>query len=664
MSDAIHMNPPVLSKGRMWAALGVILFGQFIVSIDLTILNIALPDLTKELRPTSDQLLWIIDVYSLVVAGLLVATSSLSDRFGRKRMLLTGFFIFGFASGLIMIAESAKFVIAIRAMLGVAGAMIMPVTISMIRSIFTDAKERALAIAIWSSISAIGMATGPLIGGVLLDFFSWHAAFFVNVPLMAAAFLIGIFVLPEVKLKNPGKFDVLASILFLAGMVAFLWGVKHLAAELAFDAPGIIATVAGIVLLIAFAIRCATSENPLVDISLFKSRAFSGGVIAMLFSTFAMAILLYLLSQWFQLVNGDSSLEAGLKLIPMAIASLISCLIATAIAVKFRVRSIIAGGMIIAAASLIMLIFFRDNLELAPIMASTILVGLGTGALALGGSLMLCETPAEKASSSGSIQEISYDLGNVLGVAILGSVASIVYRQSLNVRDLKELGFDHETIDAIQQSFSVASEIGNEYGITELIKQGTQAFDDSVVFTCFIGGIFIFITALIVWALIPKDARITEDVDSADKTTDFATNSLESPNTNDELVCTENEKSEDSDPTLINGTSILHNDKPNDFASTQALNTSTHNENCETCDTLDEGTTRFSITLNTDTFIEMKRVCKELGIPCAVVFTMFAAKVAREKRIPFELALTQRTSTKTDQKENNSSSSEIDKEKE
>lgn len=514
MSDAIHMNPPVLSKGRMWAALAVILFGQFIVSIDLTILNIALPDITKELRPTSDQLLWIIDVYSLVVAGLLVAASSLSDRFGRKRILLTGFFIFGFASGLIMIADTAEFVIAIRAMLGVAGAMIMPVTISMIRSIFTDAKERALAIAIWSSISAIGMATGPLIGGALLDFFSWHAAFFINVPLMAAAFLIGVFVLPEVKLKNPGKFDILASILFMAGMVAFLWGVKHLAAELAFDAPGIIATAAGVVLLIVFAIRCATSKNPLVDISLFKSRAFSGGVIAMLFSTFAMAILLYLLSQWFQLVNGDSSLEAGLKLIPMAITSIISCLIATAIAVKFRVRSIIAGGMIIAAASLIMLVFFKDNLELAPIMASTILVGLGTGALALGGSLMLCETPAEKASSSGSIQEISYDLGNVLGVAILGSVASIVYRQSLNIRDLEELGFDHGTIDAIQQSFSVASEIGNEYGITELIKQGTQAFDNSVVFTCFIGGIFIFITALIVWAIIPKDARITEDVDS------------------------------------------------------------------------------------------------------------------------------------------------------
>ncbi|MEF2845802.1 MAG: MFS transporter, partial [Eggerthellaceae bacterium] len=183
MSELVYMNPPVLSKGRLWAALAVILFGQFVVSIDLTILNIALPDLTKELNPTSDQLLWIIDVYSLVVAGLLVATSSLSDRLGRKRMLLTGFFIFGFASGLIMIANSAEFVIGIRAILGVAGAMIMPVTISMIRSIFDDAKERAMAIAIWSAISAIGMAVGPLIGGVLLDFFSWHAAFFVNVPL-------------------------------------------------------------------------------------------------------------------------------------------------------------------------------------------------------------------------------------------------------------------------------------------------------------------------------------------------------------------------------------------------------------------------------------------------------------------------------------------------
>lgn len=592
MQDNVYMSPPVLSKGRLWAALAVILFGQFVVSIDLTVLNIALPDLTRELNPSSDQLLWIIDVYSLVVAGLLVATSSLSDRFGRKRMLLAGFFIFGAASGLVMIADSAEFVIGIRATLGVAGAMIMPVTIAMIRSIFDDAKERALAIAVWSSVSAIGMATGPLIGGVLLDLFSWHAAFFVNVPMMGTALLIGVFVLPEVKLKDPGKFDALASVLFLAGMVSFLWGIKHLAAELELDMPGIVTTVLGLVLLALFIARCATSKSPLVDISLFKGRAFSGGVVAMLFSTFAMAILLYLLSQWFQLVNGDSSMEAGMKLIPMAAASLVSCLIATNLAIKFRVRSIITSGMIIAAAALISLTFFRDDLTLAPIMVSTILVGFGTGALALGGSLMLSETPAEKASSSGSIQEISYDLGNVLGVAILGSVASIVYRQNLHTRDLRDLGFDGQTIDIVKQSFSAACEVGKELGIPELNKLATQAFDESVVVTCLIGGILIFVVALVVWALIPKDTRITEDVgmDSGEKEADAPAPAPapfldKSPSRNEGAACT-------------------------------------------------------TISLEPSLLAEFKRVCEELGVTPAIAFSIFATKVAKEERIPFELAVT------------------------
>ena len=642
MSDLVHMKPPVLSKGRMWAALAVILFGQFVVSIDLTILNIALPDLAKELNPTSDQLLWIIDVYSLVVAGLLVATSSLSDRFGRKRMLLTGFFIFGFASGLIMIADSAEFVIAIRAILGVAGAMIMPVTISMIRSIFNDAKERAIAIAVWSAISAIGMAVGPLIGGVLLDFFSWHAAFFVNVPLMGVAFLIGVFVLPEVKLLNPGKFDVLASILFLAGMVSFLWGIKHLAAELEFDMPGIVTVVLGVILLVVFVARCATSKYPLVYISLFKNRAFAGGVTAMLFSTFAMAVLLYLLSQWFQLVNGDSSMEAGMKLIPMAVASLVASLIATSLAMKFRVRSIIAGGMIIAAGALISLTFFQDDLELMPLMISTVLVGFGTGALALGGSLMLSETPPEKASSSGSIQEISYDLGNVLGVSILGSVASIIYRQNLHTSDLRELGFDHETIDAVQQSFSAASEVANQLGMPELIDLGTKAFDQSVVTTCLIGGIFIFVIALVVWALIPKDARITEDIDeegaaAASEANEIAAALAAEPTTVTEVEATEASVAKPTTETTVTPATTEVVAAPCAVEPTAAKTVEV--------ESIEEGTTRVSISLNTDVMLEMKRVCKELGITPQVAFTIFATKVAKEKRIPFELAVRQEEAT-------------------
>lgn len=280
MDDSIVVKPQTLSKGRLWTALVAILLGQFVVAIDLTVLNIALPELTRDLSPSSDQLLWIVDVYSLVLAGFLVATSSLSDRFGRKKMLLAGFLIFGIGSVLVVFINDASQLIAIRAFLGIGGAMIMPITISMIRSIFTDSKERAIAVAAWSAISAIGMAAGPLIGGFLLEHFNWHSAFLVNVPIVGVAFLLGVLAMPEVKLKNPGRFDVLGSVLALAAMVALLWGIKHLAAELAFDVPGVAATVAGLVLIALFIYRCLKSPHPIVDLSLFRSRTFSAGVIA------------------------------------------------------------------------------------------------------------------------------------------------------------------------------------------------------------------------------------------------------------------------------------------------------------------------------------------------------------------------------------------------
>ncbi|WP_162610990.1 MFS transporter [Gordonibacter sp. An230] len=510
MDNAIVIEPRTIPKARLWTALAAILLGQFVVAIDLTVLNIALPEITRELNPASDQLLWIVDVYSLVLAGLLIATSSLSDRLGRKKTLLTGFLIFGIGSVLVMPVDAPEQIIAIRAFLGIGGAMIMPVTISMIRSIFTNPKERTVAVAAWSAVSAIGMAAGPLIGGFLLEHFSWHSAFLVNVPLVGAAFVLGAFTLPEVRLKNPGRFDLPGSVLALAGMVALLWGVKHLAAELALDTAGAAALAAGIVLLALFALRCLKSSNPLVDLSLFKSTAFSAGVMATMACTFALAVLLYMLAQWLQLVNGDGTLESGMHLIPMSVATLVSSLGAASLAMRFPARHVVAAGLAIAAAAMIMLFFFRDDLSLAPVIASTCLVGLGTGSLAIGASLIMAETPVEKASSAGSLQEISYDLGNVLGVAILGSLASVIYRSELSVEALRAMGLDGQTIDAAQQSFAATAEIATGYGLPELLGHGIDAFNDSLVITCLIGGIIILAAAVAVWKLVPARLKVTE----------------------------------------------------------------------------------------------------------------------------------------------------------
>lgn len=615
MDDSIVMKPQTLSKGRLWTALIAILLGQFVVSIDLTVLNIALPELTRDLSPSSDQLLWIVDVYSLVLAGFLVATSSLSDRFGRKKMLLTGFMIFGIGSVLVVFINDASQLIAIRALLGIGGAMIMPVTISMIRSIFTDSKERAIAVAAWSAISAIGMAAGPLIGGFLLEHFNWHSAFLVNVPIVVVACLLGMFAMPEVKLKNPGRFDILGSALALAGMVALLWGIKHLAAELAFDVPGVAATLAGLALMGLFVFRCLKSPHPIVDLSLFKSRTFSAGVIATMACTFALAVLLYMIAQWLQLVNGDGTLESGMHLVPMSVATLISSLGAAAIAMRYQARHVVAAGLGLASVAMLMMFFFQDDLSLTVVIVSTCLVGLGTGALAIGASLIMAETPVEKASSAGSLQEISYDLGNVLGVAILGSLASIIYRSELGTGALRAMGLDGQLINAAKQSFAATTEIGNMLGLPELIQRGADAFSQSLVVTCLAGGIIILVAAVIVWMLIPKGLKITEDNDAEAQPEERALpassgDDVAEAGSDSKAVSTVEALRETSGPLEAPAIAAMIEDM---------------------------GIGMVNVPLDIATLEDMEAICKSLGIDATTAFIVFAKKTVEEGRLPLGL---------------------------
>ena len=212
-----------VSTRRAWAAVAVLSASLLVVTMDMTILNIALPEMSAELRPSATQQLWVVDVYSLVLAGLLVSFAAIADRVGRKRMLMTGYAIFLVASLLVLLADTAESVIALRAFLGIGGAMIMPNTLSLIRVIFTDAGKRATALSIWAAVSGLGAAVGPFVGGFLLEHFSWHAAFLVNVPLMVVAIIAGLLVLPESRVVGAGPWDALAAALSLVGMVLVVW---------------------------------------------------------------------------------------------------------------------------------------------------------------------------------------------------------------------------------------------------------------------------------------------------------------------------------------------------------------------------------------------------------------------------------------------------------
>lgn len=638
MDDSIIMKPPHVSKTRLWVALAAILLGQFVVSIDLTILNIALPEITREVKPTSDQLLWIVDIYSLILAGFLIATSSLSDRFGRKKMLLTGFLIFGIGSLLVLLVTEPEQLIAIRAFLGIGGAMIMPVTISMIRSIFIDSKDRAIAVAAWSAVSAVGMAVGPLLGGFLLEHFNWHSAFLINVPLVGAAFLLGVFAMPEVRLKNPGRFDIIGSLVALAGMVALLWGIKHLAAELEFDLAGVSAVAVGLILMALFVLRCLKAKNPLVDLSLFRSKTFTAGVIATMACTFALAVLLYMLAQWLQLVNGDSTLESGLHLIPMSIATLISSLGAAALAMRYQARHVVAGGLSLAAAAMIMLFFFRHDVTLVPVIVSTCMVGLGTGSLAIGASLIMAETPIDKASSAGSLQEISYDLGNVLGVAILGSFASIVYRADLGSGALRAMGLDSVSIDAAQQSFAATIEIAQAYGLPELIRRGAQAFDESLVLTCMVGGVIILITALVVWRLIPKGLKITED--NTDEVAIPESHQLEDKKV---LQLEEGTKQSDEEKIFQLQEGIKQpereeiQDEAKDYSTDELVLSDVKVDISSTKAMMKEvGVEVIHVPLDSESVSILEDACTKAGIDLTTAFIVFAKKVVQEKHLPWE----------------------------
>ncbi len=618
MNNNVIMKPALLAKGRLWVALAALLLGQFVVSIDLTVLNIALPEITKELNPTSDQLLWTVDIYSLVLAGTLVAVSSLSDRIGRKATLLTGFLIFGAGSILVLFVNDPTQLIAIRALLGVGGAAIMPITISMIRSIFLDAKERSIAVAAWSAISAIGMAAGPLIGGVLLEHFNWHSAFLVNVPFVVAAFALGAFALPEVKVENPGRFDLLGAILALVGITALLWGIKHAAAELAFDSMGITAICAGVVLLALFVMRCLKSSDPIVDLALFKSKTFTAGVLATLACTFALAVLLYLVAQWLQLVNGDGTLESGIKLIPMSAATLVSSLGAAALAMRFQARNVVSFGLIMAAAAMMMLFFVGDDLEVGTVIAATCLVGLGTGSLAIGASLIMTQTPVEKASSAGSLQEISYDLGNVLGVAILGSLASIVYRAELGRGALRALGLDGAAIDAARQSYAGALEIANAYGLPELAHRGAAAFNESMVVTCLIGGIVILVAAATVWALVPKGLKITDDAPD-DALTELASEPKAQGGALAEPV---------SEPKAQDG--ALAEPVSESDAQGGTLAEPAHEQSAQFEQALAQaGMTIVSVPIDKETEQQLQALCKQLGLDASALLAIEAKRLAR-----------------------------------
>ncbi|ALG10483.1 MFS transporter [Kibdelosporangium phytohabitans] len=507
MSTTYNTRPSQTSAGRRWAALAVLSASLLVIAMDMTILNVALPRITEDLAPTAAQQLWIVDVYSLIIAGLLVPVSALADRFGRKRVLLAGYLAFGTASLAILLVDTPGGVIAVRALLGAAGAMIMPTTLSMLRVVFTDPKERATALGVWASVSAVGMAVGPVVGGLLLEHVSWQSAFLVNVPLMVLALVAGLFLLPEYRTPTPPRWDTAGTVASIVGMVALVWSIKHFADKGFGDAVSWAAFTAAVVFLGWFVRRCLRRPDPMLDLKLFRRPPFTAGIVAALASMFALGALMLLVAQWLQFVDGRSPLQAGLALLPAAVAMGIASPLAPALAGRIGARNVLSGGLAIAALGFLVIYLAPSPLGYSWIAVALVLLGGGGSALAVGSAIIMSDTPQEKAGNAAALEETSYELGSVLGVAILGSVAASAYASEL---DGALTGMDPGQAEAARESLGGALGIATQNGSSDLAAHATAAFVDSLTFTGLVGSLTMLAAAVVAFLLVPRTLQITK----------------------------------------------------------------------------------------------------------------------------------------------------------
>ncbi|MGW1149014.1 MFS transporter, partial [Streptomyces sp. NPDC002454] len=307
-------------EANRWLVLLVLCVSLLLVAVDATVLHVAVPAVTEDLRPSGTELLWIVDAYPLVCASLLILFGTLGDRVGRRRVLLLGYALFGVASGLAACADGPGVLIVARALLGVGGAMIMPATLSILRQVFPERRERALAIGVWSAVAAVGAAAGPLVGGFLLEHFWWGSVFLINIPLMVVSLPLGRLLLPESTGERDGPWDVAGALMAAVGLFGVVLGVKRLGSgEIGADAAGLLTLaplLAGGALLTAFVRRQRARRSPLVDLALFARPAFSTSVGCIVLAMLALVGLELVAAQYLQLVLGPRSPPRSAKLAP------------------------------------------------------------------------------------------------------------------------------------------------------------------------------------------------------------------------------------------------------------------------------------------------------------------------------------------------------------
>jgi EmrB/QacA subfamily drug resistance transporter len=488
-----------------------------VIAVDNTIVNVALPRLQEDLGASTAELQWIVDAYSLLFAGALLTAGSMGDRFGRRRILLVGLVIFGVGSLAAALAPDATSLLLARALMGVGGAAIMPSTLSLLNAVFPDPAERARAIGIWTAVAGAAVAVGPVLGGLLLEHFSWHAVFAVNPLLLVVLIPAVVALVPESADPARPRLDPLGAVLSTAGLLAVVWAIVEIP-EAGVSPVTLGAGTAGVALLVAFVrweVRC---DHPMLPMSFFRSRLFSVSVGSVGVVYFALMGAMFFLPQYLQLVRGSSPLAAGMGVVPLALAFLAASLASSRLAAAIGTRRTVVGGMLAVVVGLVGFSQVQPDTPWLGFALAMAVVGLGLGAtLPQATNGILASVPRERAGIASAVNDATAELGGSLGVAVLGAVLTAQYRS--NIADaINQAGEAAATLpvgvlESVRESLAAATLAAPQAGAAAaeaITRTAGEAFTSGMGRALLAGAVVPLVGALIAWRRFPSSVARAE----------------------------------------------------------------------------------------------------------------------------------------------------------